>query len=176
MKAANRGFSRNAPATSPLTKENGPIMTLANRMRMASAALFLCAAASSDAAGTQIGTLTCTSLPARTNASADVKLSCAYKGRSGNRFQFAGTVLRKGDSTVPPGKRVFIWSVLSRRPVSSNADLAGSYIGRTGRSSSGVLSRKSGASVLLKPPVGSSQLGENSSISVLRLSLKPVRV
>jgi hypothetical protein len=151
-------------------------MTLANRMMMASAALFLCAAASSGAAETRIGTLTCTSLPGRMNASADVKLSCAFKGRSGTRFQYSGAVLRKGDSSVPPGKRVFIWSVLSQRPVSSNADLAGSYIGRTGRTSSGVLSRQSGASVRLKPPVGSSQLGENSSISVLRLNLKPVRV
>jgi hypothetical protein len=151
-------------------------MTLANRIGIASAALILCATSSSEAAETSIGTLTCTSMPPRANASADVKLSCAFKGRSGARFRYSGTVLRKGASNVPPGKRVFTWSVLSGRPASSNADLAGSYIGRTGGTSAGVLARKRGEAILLKPPVGSSQLGENASISVLRLSLKPVRV
>lgn len=150
-------------------------MTLGNRIAIAGAALILCASAG-EAAEAPIGTLTCTSLPTRAKASAAAKLSCAFKGRSGARFRYSGDVLRKGDSSVPPGKRVFIWSVLSERPVASNADLAGSYIGRTGRTASGVLSRENGASIMLKPPVGSSQLGENSSISVLRLSLKAVRV
>jgi hypothetical protein len=149
-------------------------MTMANRLGIAIAALFLCANYS-EAAETSIGTLTCTSMPVRANASADAKLSCAFKARSGVRFRYSGTALRKGASNVPPGKRVFTWSVLSARPVSSNADLAGSYIGRTGGTSAGVLARKSGG-LMLKPPVSSTQLGENSSISVLRLSLKPVRV
>jgi hypothetical protein len=150
-------------------------MTHANRIAIASAALVFCAAPSSEAAETTVGTLTCTSLPTRAKASADAKLSCAFQGASGAHYRYSGSVLRKGDATVPPGKRVFIWSVLSKRPLASNADLAGSYVGRTGGASAGILSPETGASLILKPPVGSSQLGVNSSISVLRLSLRPLR-
>lgn len=122
-----------------------------------------------------VGTLTCTSMPSKARAAADSVLSCSFKGASGIKSNYAGTVMRQGDATVPPGKRVFIWSVLSERKVSTGADLIGRYVGRTGGKSAGILSREKDASVVLKPPVRSSQFGENSSISVLELNLKSVR-
>ena len=98
-----------------------------------------------------VGTLTCTSMPSKTRARADLVLSCSFKGVSGIKSHYAGTVMRQGDTTVPAGKRVFVWSVLSERKVSAGADLIGRYVGRTGGKSAGILSRERDSSVILKP-------------------------
>ena len=122
-----------------------------------------------------VGTLTCTSMPSAARAAADTPLQCSFKGTHGVKLQYHGSLLRKGIAGVPPGKRVFVWSVLSKRRVSSGTDLVGRYLGRAGANSAGILSQKRDASVILKPPVNSSQLGKNSGVSVLELNLRPIR-
>jgi hypothetical protein len=135
-------------------------------------------AAGTTAAAAQpapVGTLTCTSMPSKERAAADAVLSCSFEGASGTKFQYAGALLRRGVATTPPGKRVYFWSVLGEREISSGADLAGRFVGPTGGESAGILSLGRDASIVLKPPVNTSQLGDNSAISVLELNLKAVR-
>ncbi len=121
-----------------------------------------------------IGTLTCTSMPSKARATADAVLSCSFKGTSGLQFQYSGTLLRRGSAIATAGKRVYIWSVLAQREISSGAALVGRYVGQTGGRSAGLHSQKRDTPVILNP-ARTSQLGENSSISVLELNLKAVR-
>ena len=121
------------------------------------------------------GTLTCTSMPSEARAAAETVLNCSFAGASGTQFQYTGALLQKGKATAPAGKRVFVWSVLAETEVSSGTVLAGRYVGKTGEDSSGILFQRANASVVLKPPARTSQLGENSAISVLEISLDPVR-
>ncbi len=122
-----------------------------------------------------VGTLTCTSMPSKARAAADAMLRCSFENSSGTRFQYAGTLLRKGKAATPPGKRVFVWSVLAPREVASGSELTGRYVGNTGAETAGVLSQRPNASIILKAPPQTSQLGENSAISVLELNLNPTR-
>ncbi|MBT3070859.1 DUF992 domain-containing protein [Rhodomicrobium sp. Az07] len=145
-------------------------------MAVRAAGVFLAAGMTAAAAQpAPVGTLTCTSMPSKERAAAEAVLSCSFEGASGTKFQYSGALLRQGDATAPPGKRVYVWSVQGEREISSGGDLAGRYVGRTGGESAGILSRGRDASIVLKPPVNTSQLGDNSAISVLELNLKAVR-
>jgi hypothetical protein len=138
---------------------------------------FTLAGTGTEAARYLTGTLTCTSAPLRSHdGTADASLACSFQGEAGRHYHLAGTALSKNGSKILPGKHVFIWSVHSRGRIKSGKDLVGRYLARLGDWSASILAKKEDGFVILKPVLGSSRLGQNSSFLAVELTLKPMQV
>lgn len=120
------------------------------------------------------GTLTCTTDPS-VEGRADARLSCQFKAISGREGNYTGLIARLGPSDVPEGKRVLVWTVLTRIGDEAGA-LAGVYHGDSGGSPPGVLVGGRNGDIRLEPASAASQVGDRPVPTVLELRLEATKV
>jgi hypothetical protein len=124
----------------------------------------------------RVGTLTCTTSDAAPQVAADAKLSCRFHNVKGGRGGgFTGTIARKGEADLPPGKRVLVWSVLAAKSDLELSALAGKYVGETGGQVTGRLRGGENNTIILQPVTVTSQVGDEPVPSILELRLDPVK-
>jgi hypothetical protein len=114
------------------------------------------------------GTLTCTTSAVPAKEARDIELSCNFQANSGRSTDYVGYVTRAGAADFPEGKRVIVWTVLSRDAEMQTID--GTYRGETGGKPTTPLVGKEG-SILLQPVTTTSQIGAEPAPTVLSLRL-----
>ena len=131
-------------------------------------------AAQSQQSLANLGTLTCTVAGAPDTPQADVKLSCNFKAVAGEARNYEGVATRHGAGDFPPGKLVLVWSVIG--PGTGDAPvLNGMYRGQTGGSEGSALVGGENGSVRLEPVAGAAQIDAAPALTVLTLTLAPMR-
>lgn len=124
-----------------------------------------------------LGTLTCTAAAANDSPRVDVKLSCNFKATSGETRDYEGVATRQGAAGFPSGKHVLVWSVMGTPPDGSDKapELQGMFRGETGGAGSPELVGGAKGSVRLVPVTGTAQIDAAVALTVLSLSLTPMR-
>jgi hypothetical protein len=124
-----------------------------------------------------LGTLTCTAATANDSPRVDVKLSCNFKATSGETRDYEGVATRQGAAGFPSGKHVLVWSVMGTPAAGSDKapELQGMFRGETGGAGSPELVGGAKGSVRLVPVTGTAQIDAAVALTVLSLSLTPMR-
>ena len=103
-----------------------------------------------------------------------MKLSCNFKAIAGEPRDYEGVATRQGAADFPAGKIVLVWSVIG--PGTGDAPvLNGMYSGRTGGSEGSALIGGENGSVRLEPVTGSAPSDAAPTLTVLTLTLAPMR-
>ncbi len=130
----------------------------------------LCDVGAAQPAVSNSGTLTCTiSEPAKGPASSTAELSCDFKSSSGLSGDYSGTA-STNTGTFPPGKHVFIWSVVAIE--SGKAPLLeGTFRSEAGRQGPAVLLGGADGNIRLEPVTGNEKVAGLAEITELSLKL-----
>lgn len=142
------------------------------------AAMIAMPTAHAQAKLSNLGTLTCTAETATDNPQVDVKLSCNFKATSGETRDYEGVATRQGAAGFPAGKHVLVWSVMGVSPdVTSDKapELQGMFRGESAGSGSPELVGGEKGSVRLVPVAGATDANAAIALTVLSLSLTPMR-
>lgn len=118
---------------------------------------------------TNAGTLTCTVAKVPDDPKSSIDLSCNFKGQDGTTSDYEGAAARQAGA-FPPGKHVFVWSVVVLADVKAPL-LDGTFRGETGGQGSPVLLGGKDDSVRLEPVTGTAQIDAVKAPTVLTLKL-----
>ena len=141
-------------------------------------AMLVIPAAQAQPSLSNLGTLTCTAARAPDNPQVDAKLSCNFKATSGEARDYEGVATRQGAAGFPPGKHVLVWNVMG--PATDGAtgkapELKGIFRGETDGTSASALLGGANGSVRLEPVTGAGQVDGAAALTVLSLTLAPMR-